>query len=69
MMIEGNFTIHGVGATDNGTYGSYIVFRNNNDELGFVDTNDTGNVTDRLLGYNELTGLLEFSSLIDGGSY
>jgi hypothetical protein len=68
-LIAGNFTIQGVGSTDNGDYSSYIVFRNDQDQLGFVDTNDTGNVTDRLLGYNELTGLLEFSSLIDGGSY
>ena len=69
MMIDGNFTIHGVGSTDNGTYSSYIVFKNDQDELGFVDTTDTENVTDRLLGYNATTGLLEFSSLIDGGQY
>jgi hypothetical protein len=68
-LIAGNFTIQGVGSTDNGDYSSYIVFKNDNNELGFVDTEDTGNVTDRLLGYNELTGLLEFSSLIDGGTY
>ena len=69
MLINGNFTIEGVGSTDNGEYSSYIVFRNDSNVLGFVGTTDTGNVTDRLLGYNELTGLLEFSSLIDGGTY
>jgi cytoskeletal protein CcmA (bactofilin family) len=69
MMIDGNFTIKGVGATDNGSYSSYIVFKNDADELGFVGTNDTTNVTDRLLGYNSSTGVLEFSSLIDGGTY
>jgi hypothetical protein len=67
--ILGNFTIHGVGATDNGDYSSYIVFKNSDDVLGFIDTNDTGNETDRLLGYNSSTGVLEFSSLIDGGTY
>jgi hypothetical protein len=68
-VILGNFTIHGVGATDNGNYSSYIVFRNDDDVLGFVGTNDTGNETDRLLGYNASTGILQFSSLIDGGTY
>ena len=68
-LIHGNFTIEGVGGTDNGTYSSYIVFRNDENVLGFVDTSDTTNVTDRLLGYNATTGVLEFSSLIDGGTY
>ena len=68
-LIHGNFTIEGVGGVDNGDYSSYIVFRNDDNVLGFVDTSDTGNVTDRLLGYNASTGILEFSSLIDGGTY
>ena len=69
-LIHGNFTIEGVGAEDKGNYGSYIVFRNEDNVLGFVDgTVDTGNVTDRLLGYNASSGVLEFSSLIDGGTY
>ena len=68
-LIQGNFTIEGVGGVDNGDYSSYIVFRNDENILGFVDTTDTGNVTDRLLGYNSSTGVLEFSSLIDGGTY
>jgi hypothetical protein len=69
-VVLGNFTIHGVGAEDKGDYGSYIVFRNEDNVLGFVDgTVDTGNVTDRLLGYNATSGVLEFSSLIDGGTY
>ena len=68
-LISGNFTIEGVGGVDNGNYTSYIVFRNDDDVLGFVGTNDTTNVTDRLLGYNSSTGVLEFSSLIDGGTY
>jgi hypothetical protein len=68
-LIHGNFTIEGVGAEDKGDYGSYIVFRNEDNVLGFVDTSDTENVTDRLLGYNASSGVLEFSSLIDGGTY
>lgn len=68
-LINGNFTIEGVGATDNGEYSSYIVFRNDENVLGFVATTDTVNETDRLLGYNATSGVLEFSSLIDGGTY
>lgn len=68
-LINGNFTIEGVGATDNGEYSSYIVFRNDENVLGFVATTDTLNETDRLLGYNATSGVLEFSSLIDGGTY
>jgi hypothetical protein len=68
-LINGNFTIEGVGGADNGEYSSYIVFRNDDNVLGFVGTNDTSNETDRLLGYNATSGVLEFSSLIDGGTY
>lgn len=68
-LVNGNFTIEGVGASDNGEYSSYIVFRNDENVLGFVGTTDTGNETDRLLGYNASSGMLEFSSLIDGGTY
>ena len=68
--IAGNFTIAGTGVTDNGTYGSYIVFRNSDNTLGFVDgTTDTLTESDRLLGYNASTGVLQFSSLLDGGTY
>ena len=69
MRIQGNFTIHGVGGTDNGEGTSYLVFRNNDDVLGFVSSNDTQNVLAQMLGYNESTGILEFSSIIDGGSF
>ena len=68
-MVSGNVTLSYSGGTDSGSYTSNIVFRNDNDVLGFVGSNDTTNVTDRLLGYNSSTGVLEFSSLIDGGTY
>jgi cytoskeletal protein CcmA (bactofilin family) len=67
--VNGSVTLSYSGGTDSGSYSSYIVFRNNDDVLGFVGSNDTTNVTDRLLGYNSTTGVLEFSSLIDGGTY
>ena len=67
--VYGNVTLSYSGGTDSGSYSSYIVFRNDDDVLGFVGSNDTTNVTDRLLGYNSTTGILEFSSLIDGGTY
>jgi hypothetical protein len=67
--VNGSVTLSYSGGTDSGSYSSYVVFRNNDDVLGFVGSNDTTNVTDRLLGYNSTTGVLEFSSLIDGGTY
>jgi cytoskeletal protein CcmA (bactofilin family) len=68
-LVYGSVTLSYSGGTDSGSYSSYVVFRNDNDVLGFVGSNDTTNVTDRLLGYNSTTGVLEFSSLIDGGTY
>ena len=67
--ISGNLQIAASGGTDNGTLTSYIVFRNSDDMLGFVDTTDTETESDALLGYNTSTGVLQFSSLIDGGLY
>ena len=64
-MILGNLTIHGVGGSDNGGVSSYVVFRNDDDEIGFINPSDSGNQLNQLLGYNNATGNLEFSSLID----
>jgi cytoskeletal protein CcmA (bactofilin family) len=69
VYVDGNVTINGAGGTNYSGYTSQIVFKNTDDVLGFLDTSDTINVTDRLLGYNSSTGVLEFSSLIDGGTY
>ena len=68
-LISGNVTIQGVGGTDNGEETSYVVFRNSDNVLGYVDYADNGNELNQLLGYNSSTGVLEFSSVIDGGSY
>ena len=68
-MIDGNVTLNYSGGTDNGTLSSTVVFRNSNNVLGFVASTDTQNETTGLLGYDTSTGVLEFSSLIDGGTY
>jgi hypothetical protein len=34
-----------------------------------VSTTETTNELDGILGYNHSSGVLEFSSLIDGGTY
>ena len=46
-----------------------IFERNSDDVIGFVNTADSGNELAQMLGYNNATGNLEFSSLIDGGQY
>jgi cytoskeletal protein CcmA (bactofilin family) len=67
--IQGNLNISYSGATMSSGLTSNVLFINSNDDIGFISSADTTSVTDRLLGYNTSTGLLEFSSLIDGGTY
>ena len=67
--IQGNLNISYSGATMTSGVTSNVLFINSNDDIGFISSTDTSNVTDRLLGYNTATGNLEFSSLIDGGQY
>jgi|688.fasta_scaffold50678_2 cytoskeletal protein CcmA (bactofilin family) len=67
--IQGNLNISYSGATMTSGVTSNVLFINSNDDLGFISSTDTTSETDRLLGYNTSTGNLEFSSLIDGGTY
>lgn len=67
--ISGNLTLSYSGGTDNGTKTSAVTFRNSSNVLGFVSTVETTNELDGILGYNTTTGVLEFSTLIDGGTY
>ena len=67
--ISGNLTLSYSGGTDAGSVTSVIMFKNSSNVVGYVDTTDTQNVTTQLLGYDEATGVLEFSSVIDGGTY
>jgi hypothetical protein len=67
--ISGNVTLSYSGGTDSGTLSSTVVFRNSSNVLGYVSSTDTQNVTTQLLGYNNSTGVLEFSSVVDGGTY
>jgi hypothetical protein len=46
-----------------------MIFRNSSNELGYVSTTTTTNVLTGILGYREDTGLLEFSSKLDGGYF
>jgi hypothetical protein len=66
--ISGNLTIDG-GGDDNGSKTSAVTFRNSDNIIGFVSTTETTNELDGILGYNTATGVLEFSTLIDGGTY
>jgi hypothetical protein len=67
--ISGNLTLSYSGGTDGGSKTSAVTFRNSSNVLGFVSTTETTNQLDGILGYNNSTGVLEFSSLIDGGTY
>jgi hypothetical protein len=67
--ISGNLTLSYSGGTDAGSVTSVVMFRNSSNVVGYVSTTDTQNVTTQLLGYDASTGVLEFSSVIDGGTY
>jgi len=68
-LIAGNVTVTAGGGTDGGSNGSSIVFRNSNNELGYVSTSETTDVLDGILGYKSSDGSLSFSTVIDGGTY
>ena len=68
-LIAGNVTVTAGGGTDGGSNGSSIVFRNANNELGYVSTSETTDVLDGILGYKSSDGSLSFSTVIDGGTY
>lgn len=69
VYVGGNVRINGDGGSNYTGYTSEIVFKNSDDDLGFVSSTDTQTVTTQLLGYQSSDGTLVFSSLIDGGTY
>ena len=62
-------TLANAGGTDLNSNTSAMLFRNSNNELGYVSTTATTNVLTGILGYREDNGKLEFSSKIDGGFF
>jgi hypothetical protein len=67
--IKGKVTLAHGGGTDAANFTSAMIFRNSSNELGYVSTTATTNVLTGILGYRESSGLLEFSSMIDGGGF
>ena len=67
--IKGMVTLANAGGTDANSNTSAMLFRNSNNELGYVSTTATTNVLTGILGYRESDGKLEFSSKIDGGFF
>jgi len=67
--IKGKVTLADNGGTDSGTNSSAILFRNFNNELGYVSTTTTTDVTTGILAYRISDGKLVFSSMIDGGGF
>lgn len=68
-FIKGMVTLVNGGGTDANSNTSAMIFRNSNNELGYVSTTATANVLTGILGYREDNGKLEFSSKIDGGFF
>ena len=67
--IKGMVTLANAGGTDANSNTSAMLFRNSNNELGYVSTTATTNVLTGILGYRESDGKLEFSSKIDCGFF
>mgnify|MGYP003336052005 FL=1 len=69
VSITGNITAAQSGSVDLASTSSRVVFRNSNNVLGYVSASVGTNVTAGFLGYNGASGYLEFSSVIDGGTF
>ena len=69
VTITGNLSLTSVGGEDRGLKSSSILFRNSENVLGYIRTEETTEVLDGILGYNSSNGLLSFSTVIDGGQY
>jgi hypothetical protein len=69
LVLGGQIKTIQTGSVDNGTISSRVVFRNSNSIYGYVSASMSSNVSDGFLGYNTSTGVLEFTSLIDGGTF
>ena len=67
--IKGKVTLAHGGGTDVGTLSSEMIFRNSSNELGYISTAATTDVTTGILGYRTSDGILVFSSMIDGGGF
>jgi hypothetical protein len=67
--IKGKVTLVHSGGTDAGTLSSAMIFRNSSNELGYISTTATTDVTTGILGYRTSDGILVFSSMIDGGGF
>ena len=67
--IKGMVTLAHGGGNDLNSNTSAMLFRNSDNELGYVSTTATTNVLTGILGYREDNGQLEFSSKIDGGFF
>ena len=48
---------------------SNVTFKNTNNIIGEIPTTDTSDVLAGMLGYDETTGYLKFSTVIDGGTF
>ena len=69
LSVAGNVTLYGPAGTDNGNSGSYVTFKNSNNIIGYVTTNQSTDVMTGILGYRSSDGNLIFSEVIDGGTF
>lgn len=69
VTISSKTVLSDAGGTDALATSSAVAFRNSSDEIGYVSTTISSVAPTGMLGYNSSTGKLEFSNVIDGGTF
>ena len=69
VTVSSKTVLSDAGGTDALSTSSAVMFRNSSDEVGYVSTTISSVAPTGMLGYNNSTGKLEFSNVIDGGTF
>jgi hypothetical protein len=69
LNLSGQITAAQSGSVDAGSTSSRVLFRNSSNVYGYVSASVGSNVTTGFLGYNVSNGALQFSDVIDGGTF
>ena len=69
VTVSSKAVLSNAGGTDALSTSSAVMFRNSSDEVGYVSTTISSVAPTGMLGYNNSTGKLEFSNVIDGGTF
>ena len=69
VTVSSKTVLSDAGGTDALATSAAVMFRNPSNEVGYVSTTVSSTAPTGVLGYNNSTGKLEFSNVIDGGTF